>query len=88
MEAIASPTNDNNVVLKLFKSIIFPRLGVPKIVISDGGFLFAKVKLNKLLKTYRVVHKVGAPYHLQSQGQVEVTNREIKKTLAKVVSPS
>ncbi|KAG7594089.1 Retrotransposon gag domain [Arabidopsis thaliana x Arabidopsis arenosa] len=37
VEAIASPTNDHKVVLKLFKSIIFPRFGIPKAVISDGG---------------------------------------------------
>ena len=37
VEAIASPTNDARVVLKLFKTIIFPRFGVPRIVISDGG---------------------------------------------------
>jgi len=37
VEAIASPTNDAKVVLKLFKTIIFQRFGVPKVVISDGG---------------------------------------------------
>ena len=50
--AIASPTNDHKVVMKLFKSIIFPRLGDPKIVISDGGSHFAKNELNKLLNKY------------------------------------
>ena len=62
------PTNDPKVVIKLFKSIIFPRFGVPKIVISDGGSHFAKNELKKLLKKYGVVHKVGAPYHPQTQG--------------------
>ncbi|XP_024014519.1 uncharacterized protein LOC112088467 [Eutrema salsugineum] len=37
VEAVASPTNDSKVVVKLFKSIIFPRFGVPRVVISDGG---------------------------------------------------
>ena len=37
VEAIASPTNDVRVVLKLFKTIIFPRFGVSRVVISDGG---------------------------------------------------
>ncbi|XP_024013394.1 uncharacterized protein LOC112087755 [Eutrema salsugineum] len=32
VEAIASPTNDSKVVCKLFKSIIFPRFGVPKLL--------------------------------------------------------
>ena len=68
VEGIASPTNNHKVVMKLLKSIIFPRFGVPKIVISDGGSHFAKNELKKLLKKYGVVHKVGAPYHPQTQG--------------------
>jgi len=36
VEAIASPTNDVQVVMKLFKKIIFPWFGVPRVVISDG----------------------------------------------------
>ncbi|XP_057548108.1 uncharacterized protein LOC130826543 [Amaranthus tricolor] len=88
VEGIASPTNDYKVVMKLFKSIIFPRFGVPKIVINDGGSHFAKNELNKLLKKYGVMHKIGAPYHPQTQGQVEVANREIKKILKKMVNPS
>lgn len=52
VKAIASPTNDYKLVLKLLKSIIFTRFGVPKIVISDGGSYFAKNEFNKLLKKY------------------------------------
>ena len=40
VEAIASPTNDHKVVVKLFKKIIFPRFGVPREVISDNGSHF------------------------------------------------
>ena len=88
VEGIASPTNDHKVVMKLFNSIIFLRFCVPKIVINDGDSHFAKNELNKLLKKYGVVHKVGAPYHPQTQGQVEVANRDIKKILEKLVYPS
>ena len=88
VEAIASPTNDHKVVMKLFKSIIFPSFGVPKIVISDGGSHFANNELNKLLKKYSIVNMVGVPYHPQTQGQVEVANREIKQILENLVNPS
>ncbi|CAM8892479.1 unnamed protein product [Rhodiola kirilowii] len=37
VEAIASPTCDAKTVAKMFKKIIFPRFGVPRMVISDGG---------------------------------------------------
>ncbi|KAL1193552.1 putative mitochondrial protein [Cardamine amara subsp. amara] len=49
VEPVASPTNDASVVLKLFKSIIFPRFGVPRVVISDGGSHFINRVFQKLL---------------------------------------
>lgn len=38
IEVITSPTNDVRVVIKMFKKNIFPRFGVPRLVISDGGY--------------------------------------------------
>ena len=49
VEAIASPTKDHKVVTKLLKKIIFPRFGVPRVMISDGGSYFAKKQLEALL---------------------------------------
>ncbi|XP_075074366.1 uncharacterized protein LOC142161972 [Nicotiana tabacum] len=40
----------------------------------------------RLLKKYGVRHKVTTPYHPQSSGQVEVSNREIKSVLTKIVN--
>jgi hypothetical protein len=88
IEAIPSPTNDHKVVLKLLKKIIFPRFGVPRVLISDGGSHFAKKQFEALLKRYGVHHKVGLPYHPQTQGQVEVSNREIKNLLERMVNKS
>ncbi|CAM8990723.1 unnamed protein product [Rhodiola kirilowii] len=42
--------------------------------------------LETLLKKYGVYHKVGTPYHPQTSGQVEISNREIKSILGKTVS--
>ncbi|XP_024006543.1 uncharacterized protein LOC112083050 [Eutrema salsugineum] len=78
VEAIASPTNDSSVVLKMFKTIIFPRFGVPRIVISDGGSHFINKIFEKLLRKHGVHHRVATPYHPQTSGQVEVSNRQIK----------
>ncbi|XP_048596439.1 uncharacterized protein LOC111201249 [Brassica napus] len=66
VEAIASPTNDARVVIKMFKSIIFPRFGVPRVVISDGGSHFINKLLEGLLKKNGVKHKVATPYHPRS----------------------
>lgn len=88
IKAIASPTNNTQVVIKLFKNNIFPRFGVPCLVISDGGSHFISKIFDKLLDKYGVKHIVATPYHPQTSGQVEVSNREIKKILEKTVSIS
>ncbi|XP_050890775.1 uncharacterized protein LOC127096221, partial [Lathyrus oleraceus] len=88
IEAIASPTNDTRVVTRLFKNIIFPRFGIPRIVVSDGGSHFISKVLEKLLLKYGVRHRIATPYHPQTSGQVEVSNREIKQILEKTVATS
>ncbi|XP_021758387.1 uncharacterized protein LOC110723343 [Chenopodium quinoa] len=50
VEAIASPTNDHKVVVKLFKKIIFPRFGVPRAVISDNGTHFVHGAFQRMLR--------------------------------------
>lgn len=45
VEAVASPTNDSKVVAKLFKKIIFPRLIVLRVLISDNGLHGIEKKL-------------------------------------------
>ncbi len=54
VKAIAAPTTDAKVVHKLFKHIIFPRFGVSRAVISDGGSHFHERRLDTLLKKYGV----------------------------------
>ena len=85
VEVVASPTNDSRVVIKMFKSTIFPRFGVPRVVISDEGSHFINKLFESLLKKNGVKHKVATPYHPQTSGQVEISNREIKSILEKTV---
>ncbi|KAJ9547773.1 hypothetical protein OSB04_020316 [Centaurea solstitialis] len=88
VEAIASPTNDACVVSKFLKRQIFPRFGVPRILISDGGSHFIESKFESLLKKYGVQHRVSLAYHPQMSGQVEISNRELKTILEKTVASS
>ncbi|CAM8963413.1 unnamed protein product [Rhodiola kirilowii] len=86
VEAVATPTCDAKVVIKMFQKVIFPRFGVPRTVISDGGSHFKERNFQTLLKKYGVYHKIGTPYHPQTSGQVEISNRENKSILGKTVS--
>lgn len=40
------------------------------------------------MKKYGITYKVATPYHPQTSGQDELTNREIKQILEKTVSPN
>jgi hypothetical protein len=86
VEAIASPKADGKTVVKFLKKNIFTRFGTPRVLISDGGSHFCNSQLAKALEHYGVKHKVASPYHPQTNGQAEVSNREIKKILEKTVS--
>ncbi|CAM8944439.1 unnamed protein product [Rhodiola kirilowii] len=88
VEAIASPSCDAKVVIKMFKKIIFPRFGVPRAVISDNGSHFKEKRFESMLKKHGIYHRCSTPYHPQANGQVEVSNREIKNILTKTVGKS
>ena len=86
VEAIPCKTNDQRVVLKFLQENVFSRFGVLKAIISDGGTHFCNKPFETLLAKYGVKHKVATPYHPQTNGQVELDNREIKTILMKVVN--
>ncbi|XP_057734087.1 uncharacterized protein LOC130949355 [Arachis stenosperma] len=43
--------------------------------------------MTSLLKKQGIIHKVATAYHPQTNGQAEVSNREIKHILEKIVKP-
>ncbi|CAM8947580.1 unnamed protein product [Rhodiola kirilowii] len=88
VEAIASPSCDAKVVIKMFMKIIFPRFGVPRAVISDNGSHFKEKRFESMLKKHGIFHRCSTPYHPQANGQVEMSNREINNILTKTVGKS
>ncbi|KAM1373738.1 hypothetical protein ACFX2I_024400 [Malus domestica] len=88
VEAKATHTNDSRVVVDFIKAYIFSRFGMPKVFISNGGSHFCNRTIEALLKKYNVKHRVSTPYHPQTSGQAEVSNKEIKQILEKTVGPN
>ncbi|CAN6687769.1 unnamed protein product [Malus baccata var. baccata] len=88
VEAKATRTNDSKVVADFIRTNIFARFGMPRVIISDGGSHFCNRTIEALLRKYSVTHKVSTPYHSQTNGQAEVSNREIKQILEKTVGPT
>ena len=88
VEAAETSTNDARIIIKFLKKNIFTRFGTPKAIISDGGKHFCNNLFDKLVSKYGVTHKVATSYHLQTSGQVEVSNRELKRILEKTIDNS
>ena len=88
VEAAACPKNDANKVVGFLQRNILSRFGAPRTIIGDGGSHFANEVFDKLLGRYGIKHIMSLAYHPQTNGQAEISNREIKKILEKTVSSS
>ena len=66
---------------KMFKEIIFPRFGVPRMMISDGGTHFTNKNFHNYLSRHGIHHNVATPYHPQISGQAETSSKQIKNIL-------
>jgi hypothetical protein len=66
---------------KMFHEVIFLRYRVPRIVISDGGSHFIDQTFHKALSEVGFDHQIATPYHPQTSGQAETSNKQIKNIL-------
>ncbi|GJW95229.1 reverse transcriptase domain-containing protein [Tanacetum coccineum] len=82
VEAKALPTNDARVVVKFLKSL-FARFGTPRAIISDRGTYFCNDKFAKVMSKYGATHRLATAYHPQTNGQVEMSNRGLKRNSRK-----
>ena len=88
VEAIACPRNDASTVVGFIQRNILNRYGALRTIINDEGSHFANKLFAKLLIIYEVRHAMGLAYHPQSNGQVKISNKEIKNILEKTVKTS
>ncbi|CAM8965703.1 unnamed protein product [Rhodiola kirilowii] len=87
VEAKATRCDDAKTVIEFLRTNLFCRYGVPKAIISDQGTHFCNRIMAATLKRYHVHHRTSTTYHPQSNGQAEISNREIKGILEKMVKP-
>jgi hypothetical protein len=68
VEAMPCGAADAKHSKKMFHEIIFPRFGVPRMVISDGGTHFTDSNFHHYLLKHGIHHNVATPYHPQTSG--------------------
>ncbi|GJS53295.1 reverse transcriptase domain-containing protein [Tanacetum coccineum] len=84
VEAQAFPASDARNVVNFLKRL-FARFGIPKALIRDMGTHFCNYQMERAMKRYEVIHRFSTAYHPQTNGQVENTNRAIKRILEKTI---
>ncbi|KAJ9553458.1 hypothetical protein OSB04_017503 [Centaurea solstitialis] len=88
VEAKATRTDDARTVSAFLRSNILARFGTLRAIVSDRGTHFCNKVIEALFKKYHVTHRISTAYHPQSNGQAEVSNREIKSILENTVNPN
>ena len=71
-------------VANFIKENIIVRFEVPHRIINDNGTPFVNSDVRKMLEFYQVKHHRSSPYYPQGNGQVEVTNKTLRKIISKI----
>ena len=74
--------------MKFVHKNILTWFGAPRCILNDEGTQFCNKSLFSLLGRYGIRHAKGLSYHPQSNGQAEISNREIKSILEKMMNTS
>ncbi|KAL4297800.1 hypothetical protein GQ457_12G015030 [Hibiscus cannabinus] len=88
VEAVTTTHNDAKTMQKFIKKNIFSCFGTPRAIISDEDRYFDNRSIATTLRKLGITHKLSTAYHPQTNGQAEVSNREIKTILEKFVNPN
>nr|GEX75833.1 reverse transcriptase domain-containing protein [Tanacetum cinerariifolium] len=57
----------------------------PRAIISDRGTHFCNDQFAMVIQKFSVIHRLATPYHPQTSGLVEVSNRGLKRILERTV---
>ncbi|GJQ99164.1 reverse transcriptase domain-containing protein [Tanacetum coccineum] len=85
VEAKASPPMDaTGCPFRIWKALC-PIRNPPEAIISDRGTHFCNDQFAKVMLKYGVTHRLSTAYHPQTSGQVEVSNRGLKRILERSI---
>nr|GEU91320.1 reverse transcriptase domain-containing protein [Tanacetum cinerariifolium] len=76
---------DDPFLFKICADQVIQRFGTPCAIISDRGTYFCNDQFAKVMLKYGVTHCLATAYHPQTSGQVEVSNRGLKRILERTV---
>nr|GEX02839.1 reverse transcriptase domain-containing protein [Tanacetum cinerariifolium] len=76
---------DDPFLFKICADQVIRRFGTPRAIISDRGTHFCNDQFVKVMLKYGVTHRLATAYHPQTSGQVEVSNRGLKRILERTV---
>ena len=83
VEATALKSTVSSVVAEELLNM-FSRLGIPKILVSDGGPQFTSKTMEEVLALVGICHQVTSPYHPEANGLCEKVNGTITSMLRKL----
>nr|GEZ08878.1 reverse transcriptase domain-containing protein [Tanacetum cinerariifolium] len=76
---------DDSFLFKICADQVIRRFGTPRAINSDRGTHFCNDQIAKVMLKYGVTHRLATAYHHQTSGQVEVSNRGLKRILERTV---
>ncbi|GJZ74470.1 reverse transcriptase domain-containing protein [Tanacetum coccineum] len=79
------PSHEGTNIYSWMSTLCLNRFGTLQAIISDRGTHFCNHHFSNVLKKYDVTHKLSTSYHPQISGQVEVSNRGLKRILVRTV---
>ena len=88
VEVVPTQNVNSKTMIKFLKKYIFCKFGTPRVLISDGGTHICNAQMKKVLEHYGVRHRIATTYHPQTNGQAEVSNKEVKRIFEKTVASS
>ena len=86
VEVMALTQTKEEKVANFLLNNIMQRFGALSFLVSDQIPQFMSKMIKQFVDHYQIKHKKASPYHPQTSGQVEVTNRELKNILTKIVA--